>query len=583
LNLREADYPFDSGWIPEDVHSVQFNVRSGGHNSFAIEKLSINRTKWNYPLLDRVREARTSDRPQLPFPNPQFISRYREFDREKFQSGCVRFNGIEPNNSIKEAIELIGLHLNRDGCTHPSLEVTVGDLVCHGEPQCETARQRFEAYVLRPNSNSTVALFTATEAGLSYGLDTLHQLISPSLFSGMFPEVIDYPTFEWRAVTGNDPDHTGYRNEREAPQWLREARLNRLMVEIDAHDPRWWRLSSELRVLGLDLERQLQGRSDLKYGIHLNPYAGRFSDTEPRSFVLSDRKTQRDLYATIDWFRRHGASSLMLRADDLVPEERPKSFRYHLDQINDQKLFGSLGRAHHYLTSQAASTFPTLEQFFCPPWYNLWFAGRQPEMSATYFNELNLPVGAALVTTGPTVRSFFVEDPQMTVWKKVTKSMKVVLWDNTLFARRHKDFWLHKASRVDLLSFFEPYDVQIGMSARESMYGVFLNSQFSERSRIQLATAGAYLWNPGAYHPEHALWTYLERRFGTAAADRLLVIDQLLWSATRAKLSGDVESMRNSVRSASEHLTWLSSQNVPSLSPLIIELQTKVQQLTPIV
>jgi hypothetical protein len=270
----------------------------------------------------------------------------------------------------------------------------------------------------------------------------------------------------------------------------------------------------------------------------------------------------------------------MLRSDDVVPTAGASPFSYGLTSENDKRLFGSLGALHANLVNDAFRTLHRPFRLeFVPPWYNWRFALREPALARAYARDFREHLLAAvdLVWTGPSVRSLTIDPFTTRAFSSEFGAGKLTLWDNSTFARRHKDFWLDKSGQSERLSFFEPYQVEGDWIPEHK--GVFVNAQFFERTRVQLVTAGSYLWNPDAYEPYRILWTYLVRRFGAAGAKKLVSADAVLWRAHARLLRKDAidtEEVQRTIERTEALRNVSSGDNVTLLDELLAKMRELV-------
>ncbi|MBZ0252594.1 MAG: beta-N-acetylglucosaminidase domain-containing protein, partial [Candidatus Methylomirabilis sp.] len=202
--------------------------------------------------------------------------------------------------------------------------------------------------------------------------------------------------------------------------------------------------------------------------------------------------------------------------------------------------FGALAPAHATLLGELArAAGPGVALSFVTPWYNGLFLGASRERAEAYLAELGgaAPAGVPTVWTGPAVRSLFVDRPGVTAYKHLVGADRPALyWDNTLYARAHRDYWLRSPDRAHRAGWLEPCDVDFYEGAERDFAGMYVNGHAGELYRIKYMTAADFLWNPEAYLPERSLARALVALYGREFAERLLSWDEHYW-ATRERVN----------------------------------------------
>lgn len=590
ITLAAGDYPLDSGWMPEAATSAQLEISYDGPGTLFVDDIAFSYSKWNFPLRQRVLNlVRT---PYRFFPPPRFIGEEVLLSSEPSANpSCLRMKASFLIGELNERSDLFYSENSAD-CT----EVVVSKgLICEklsGEAavRCRAAAQAPEGYSISAE-NGRIKLQVSSQDGVSFAFDTLKQIVSEwkAGRTRQVPTVFDYPSVNIRGNTGNYPAPSTSGQPIARIPWLGESRINTIYLNIEPNSPRWWHPSIHSRQVAARISADRKRGSPVQLGILLNPYTGAEDPDYSFPFRVSDSKSIDRVASVIGMFHRIGATQIVLRADDLVPTKPNKRFGYYLATKEDQDRFTTLAEAHLHLIERVRSglSLPANGSLlFVVPWYNWWFISNALPEAYAYGEELSkgLPAEVPIVWTGPSVRSLFIDEIDIERYRAHVAAQNLILWDNSTFARWHKDFWRDKP-RERFASMFEPYDVKIPLDSRGSplaQSGVLLFFTFSERNRAQLATAGAYWWNPEAYDPERALWTYLLKRFGDRGADSLLLFDQAYF-AYRAKWPVLAEHERIDATAELQHLLNEVAENgEPDTPKLVTELRTMVSRLSEI-
>lgn len=491
IQLVPGDYPLDSGWFPKHAHHarLEFQLRAQAQPlRLWIDDVSVRYSKWNFTLRQRVARAVEKFSPDDPvrfFPQPQ----------------AVFFWGA------------------------PLMLVSPADVQVHWQ---RNPKLPGEAYRIRPSVDAEGRVQVTIDAGSAraefYAAQTLERLFAKDAEGKLVfhpARIDDFPSWPRRSALLPEKPEDDFATPAFQSQWLAWSRFNLL----------FWRFDRQLPGAPL-LAASERGLVD--WGILANPY----EIPEGKSPVLySDARFWKNFWDDCERYIDAGAKVFMFATDDHVPHEKDKRFAYLLDQPADQKRFGTLARAqadrlkeiHARLKRRGGQS---TDLWFVSPWYNQYFVDRSDGRGQAYLNEIGkiAPKLTRFVWTGSTVRSLTIDNLQVSRYRAALGRHDLVLWDNTLYARRLRDFWGRFPERQKLCSYFEPYETKPPQSAG---LGVHLNSRSMEITRIQLATAGAYLWNARDYDPESALWTYLVARFGADTADLLLRYDEALWQKRR--------------------------------------------------
>jgi hypothetical protein len=309
-----------------------------------------------------------------------------------------------------------------------------------------------------------------------------------------------------------------------------------LIAQLDPRDLTHDRLSDDAIALLETLKNWHAENANVQFGVSVNPYLNGVFRKKPLQF--HDGIASRATTSIVLPFATAGASLVLIRADDFAPTSGKGRFDFVLSSREDRKSYRSLADAHAafirsvYVAVQSAN--PATSVAFVPPWYTTFFIGHQPQHARDYLKHLaqNTPSIVPFVWTGPAVRSLWIDDSSTVAFQQMIGNHQVMIWDNTPYARAHKDFWLMQPIRIPLCSMIEPYDVSISErfhTQKGAIPLLLINTGVNPLQRIQLETAQLYLTLNKRYHPENILKTLLEEELGKEGKELLLQLDRLLW------------------------------------------------------
>jgi hypothetical protein len=514
VHLVPRYYPFDAGWFPEETAEAQLVISLSGAGTASIRDINISYSKWNFPLQDRVANVKLP----LISPEPQ------EFKQTGavFPVGEIKIHSLEDHPAINE-------ELNKLKIIHSAEEYQLKLTLKKGITKPE-------GYKLATTSSGT-SIIGSDIRGLLYGLQTFRQLLRVDAQGlASIPEVtiIDYPAYKLRAASGRDVRNMQFAQEISAASWLPESRFNALFIEAVAGSEGWEKEPEYVFEAAEKIGAKAKSDQLLDLGVIINPYLIR-KGSEAIPFSFASIKDKNSFKSIVGEFLLHNATQIMFSFDDYPPKIPGQKFGFTLSALDALK-FPSLADAHLSLVSETTAkikeNFPKTKLYFVPTWYNPLFSDLSNGLGVEYLWRIgaSLPLSIPILWTGPTVRSLFVDDIQMKRFQRMIHGRAPVLWDNTLYARRDNSYWGGNPDRKKLISVLEPFDVEMG-SPGDLFYS---NSHFTELYRIQLATLGAFLWNPKKYNPEAALLSYLTQRFGGQTAAELLEFDRLASSGDKS-------------------------------------------------
>lgn len=314
----------------------------------------------------------------------------------------------------------------------------------------------------------------------------------------------------------------------------------------------------------------LLNNSGARWGIAYHPYWESEPQRKESSFQISSKASLATINKRISWLVTKGAKIVILRADDLVPTVGAKPFGYALTKNADLRRFGTLAKAHLYLIDQVFSPLPSsVSKYFVPPWYSSFFVRNNPTLANEYFTAIsNMPKDIGLFWTGPSVRSLSIDQIELDAFRRLTGGRALSLWDNTLYARRHKDFWSERPARFNLLSFFEPYSVSFPKtylsadSPGEDL--LLLNGELNAFNQIQMQTTSSFFINDEPLCSPTTIADALTKRWGEDTANELIELDQNYWSFCHNNPSSefDCASILDRLKTLAEE--GLSSAAVPA-------------------
>ena len=289
-----------------------------------------------------------------------------------------------------------------------------------------------------------------------------------------------------------------------------------------------------------ELKSWSEESEEIRFGVSINPYLNdHHKGLQTRFF---DSSAFEGIKRALLPFLAEEVDLVLLRTDDFTPSVGSTPYDYGLTHQKDRTTFKTLAKAHLALISQVQKLVhqesPNTHIAFVPPWYATSFVRNSPKLGSEYFQELSthLAQSIPIVWTGPVVRSLWIDDTSVEEFKKLTMNHSLMLWDNTPYARAHKDFWLQDTERILSCSLLEPYDIPISdkFFSESGIPQVLVNTGVNPISRIQLETTQRYISDPSRYDPEKILWSILISRFGEEYARLLLDFDRNFWIAYKA-------------------------------------------------
>jgi hypothetical protein len=286
-----------------------------------------------------------------------------------------------------------------------------------------------------------------------------------------------------------------------------------------------------------ELKSWSEQSNQIRFGVSLNTYLNNHHKGVQTRFF--DGSTLEDVKKILQPFLAKNVHLVLLRTDDFTPSVGATPYDYGLADQRDRKTFKTLAKAHLALIKEVQKVIhdqsPHTQLAFVPPWYATSFVHNSPKRGSAYLKELSshLNKSVPIVWTGPVVRSLWIDDDSLEEFRKLTFGHPLMLWDNTPYARAHKDFWLQDSERILSCSLLEPYDIPITTHffSPTPFPQILVNTGINPINRIQLETTQRYISDPSKYHPEEILWSVLVSRFGAEYARLLLELDRNFWIA----------------------------------------------------
>ena len=543
LYLRPNYYPHDSGWLLPETRKVAFEITFSGEGTLWFNALRVQYSKWNVSLKERLRQADSHVSDYVLYPKPREVTAHPIVETSRV---CIDLSDrleilrqySKPLQRLYERLsEQKFEYFDHSNC-ETGFEIKILPLKSIRAPypkRYTRLAKKPEGYAIIRERSDSYILTASTFRGIEYGLGTLTQFFSSGQ---VFPrEVVDYPYFRVRAASAKNYGFQDFADGYGASRTLSANRFNQLWIELNATHGNWWEIDTDASALIASMSKI---PTFLDSGVLLNPYI-HLADTdfEDYTFKLSSKEERRKVAKLFAHYSSLGAKNLVLRLDDYVPTDKEIArFAYSLSEAEDKSAYRSLAVAHLDLIKTIQSHLPKESTLYItPPWYANFFIDQGAGTGERYFRDLaaGLPKGTRFLWTGESVRSLRVNELQAMRYQALLPGMELMLWDNTPYARRHRDMWGVKAGRVELNSYIEPFDIEIPLEMHKE--GVYLNAASAPLHGIQIATAGAYLWNPEGYKPEESLLSYLYNEYGKDAAWLLIEVDHQIWRK-RAGLKG---------------------------------------------
>lgn len=556
IHLVPRYYPYDEGWLPDTAAQARVEITLVGPGHIWLDDFDFRLSKYNFPLIERVRLTKNDRMQPALYPSPRSAKRTHPDWQINSSDGialCFPSNNSPPDWSelspiLGQAISDFEYRLERavqsELRLHRSCSKNIFTIIIPApSPSVPGELGHYSIRTFKRAENERGIVLESSDAtGQVYGLQLIAQLFSAETagtirFSPY--DIEDWPASQFRTASGRDSRNRQFRDELMASHWLPELRLNILFIEAQSKTLGWWPIRTEsLRAVQM-LSSLQDAQPLLSIGILINPYLMRGTSDLGQSFVFSDSQNIERLYSVIRAYLSRSVSHLILHSDDFAPVKDGEKFGYTLSHPGDKARFKNLAGAHAYLINTIAKRvnreFPGTAMYFVPPWYNNLFSDLSKGLGPDYLKELcsAIPVDIPILWTGPTVRSLFIDAVHVARFRQMCADHEIILWDNSLYARRHEQYWGKHPSRLHLASLFEPYDVA---HPQGEPLPIYLNAHISELYRIQMAPYAAFVWNPDGYQPESALWNYLRMRFGEETAWQLLSFDQLVWEMRQKRL-----------------------------------------------
>ncbi|MFQ5457970.1 MAG: beta-N-acetylglucosaminidase domain-containing protein, partial [Myxococcota bacterium] len=521
-----------------------------------IDSVRFSYARRNLALSERLDRYRTQDDDALGRVTPTPRSLAERGPEISFRRLCLRHAGDPPAGlaerikAFEERLNALGATLVRSGKGTARTGACDLTLALARADDKRVAGLREEARTLPPEGylihthagpDGPPVLYGvgADNAGVVYALETLRQLLRPGAEGAAAlraVEVRDWPAFHGRSLAAWEPGVRGLRTIVAASRWITGVKLNRLYLNYPLRSSRWWQPPDAYRglVAGLGRHAARTGLYDL--GVLVNPYVQRSEPEITDTFQISRPEDVDILWSEIARAADAGAKIVMLCLDDFLPARSGRRFAYYLEDARDRSRFKSLAEAHLWLVdtlrARLRARAPGVRLVLVPPWYNERFREEGGSEATRYMRDIGraLPEDVGLVWTGPTVRSRIVDDVSTAGFSGAAGGRPLLLWDNSVWELELSPYYAGSPDRADLVSLFEPFQIETENLSATSFRGEFyFNGSSGGRFLAKAMTLADFLWNPGAYDPDRSIWRAMVARWGRDTAGLLLDWDTAYW------------------------------------------------------
>jgi len=400
-----------------------------------------------------------------------------------------------------------------------------------------------------------VTALGADAAGLCFAGKTLQQMLEPQGEKLLFHprNVRDWPVFRLRSFKGEGQDWAALRA---IGRWAPNGKFNCLDICYTTLGPdQWPRPSEAYKSFVREMARFMRPR-----GLDVMPFVNPYYLWKEH-IEVSDEKDLEALARTCAIGPSAGCGRVMLCLDDFASKPVRREGRlYRVASPKDRERFGDdLARVNaamiRDLYGRLRREFPSVKLYVVPPYY--WTPRDDYRVGGErYLRRLSeaVPPDVRLVWTGPIVRSLRIARADVEHYQGLVRR-KVMLWDNTIYARHNPRHYL-----------FDPFATQYPDRFWELMSGeVHYNAAALEIYRVGLLCAGSYLWNPQAYDAQKTLRLALAAVAGPEAVEPALAFRDAFnafWDKWMPRL-GAADKFLRRVKEAKAR--FLSDQEIEAL------------------
>lgn len=380
-------------------------------------------------------------------------------------------------------------------------------------------------------------------------------------------DVRDWPAFNLRSFKAGGRDWEALRG---AGIWAPNAKFNCFNVcYTTVGADQWPNPTPEYRQFVQQMVRYMRARG-LDCMPFVNPYY-----LWKEHIEVSDPADLEALAKTCSIGPAAGGTRVMLCLDDFASKPVREGDRlYRVRSQRDVEKFGDdLAAVNaamiNYLWQKLHTAYPQVRLYVVPPYY--WNpTGHYKPGGERYLRKLGqtIPAEVRIVWTGPRVRSTTISPTDVEYYQGLV-GRKVMLWDNTLYARHNPPHYLFDAFTTEYPERF--WELTSGE--------VHYNAGASEVYRVGLLCAASYLWNPDAYEAEAVLEAALEAVGGPGASEALLAFRDAfyeLWDGY-VRSWGFGEAVVKAAQ-ASKH-RWLTKKEMAKVRELVGQLQGALERV----
>ncbi|MCD6351518.1 MAG: beta-N-acetylglucosaminidase domain-containing protein [Armatimonadetes bacterium] len=403
----------------------------------------------------------------------------------------------------------------------------------------------------------------ADPVGTYWASKTLQQLLERRGDQVVFhpATVRDWPAFQLRSFKSGGRD---WPRLEAAARWCANARFNCYNICYTSIGADQWPDPSKEYEDFVARATRIMRAKGLDCMPFVNPYY-----LWKEHIEVSDPSDLEALVRTCSLGPAAGGGRVMLCLDDFASKPVHDGRRlYKVRSPRDVAKFGDDLAAVNvamvkYLWDGLRRQFPDVRLYVVPPYYWNPQDGYK-EGGEEYLRKLGagIPKEVRIVWTGPRVRSTAIDEASIEYYQGLV-GRKVMLWDNTLYARHNPPHYLFDA-------FTTKYPPRFWELISPEVH---YNAGASEIYRVGLLCAASYLWNPGAYDAEKVLRQALAAVGGSEAVEPLLAFRDGFYAFWDEYLKpfGWGDQMVKKVKSAKQR--WLDEAEIKRIEGMVADLQ----------
>lgn len=554
LYFHTGTYSFLDGDVPNNCRYVKLFFGLTGQGTIWVDNVDYRMSKWNFTPLERMAPYIEKDYtlPQLLFPTPKLVQPGEkiQLDAEGKQGAVI----VMPANAdkqmqmarnllvkeLRKALEKgkvqVLNELSAKDAGDYALVINLGQTNLYEEEAGDiphfSAEETEQSYTInytdaRPN---IIYIKAAPGLGSYYGAATLVQLIDPEEKTLHACRINDWPDMKGRSVkymawkTREDVDW-----DVENMDFFTQLKFNKGYVSYGKLSNNWYD-PEELYFYACDqMGKAAKDRMELYFMI--NPYihfgfekpASQLREKDIEIFNHSSEESLQRLLNTAKIGLDRAEGGVMLCTDDFVPHTLGNQKYYSLYTEEDYERFTNLQNAQAYVINELydwmEENYPGSELEFVPPWYWNEAIDRSWGKARYYFIDLArmIPEDVRVIWTGNTVRTLFMDRLDVLRFEELL-GRKPMLWDNTLYARKH-----HNGGMViypgkgRMACHYEPWDVWVpeDFYKLNDDHHMYANGYFHGYTyNIKAMTLADFEWNNNAYNADESLWKAMLKLHG---------------------------------------------------------------------